>query len=73
MSRYYGFGRENLPVPGDDIRQEPAVSPLMSIDEMGALLGLPRSNVYSILKSRQYGHLFDSRIVQEKEPEPDRE
>jgi len=57
MSRYYGFGQENLPVPGSDIRQEPTASPLMSVDEMGALLGLKKTEQYWLV----HKNVFDTR------------
>ena len=47
----------------DHKKDEEILKATVSMPEMARLLGLPRSNVYSILKSRQYGHLFDSRIV----------
>ena len=58
MSRYYGFGQENLPVPGSDIRQEPTASPLMSVDEMGALLGLKKTEQYWLV----HKNVFDTWI-----------
>ena len=57
MSRYYGFGQEKLPVPGSDIRQEPTASPLMPVDEMGALLGLKKTEQYWLV----HKNVFDTR------------
>jgi len=35
----------------------------VSMPEMARLLGIRRSNVYSILKSKQYGHFFESVVI----------
>jgi len=48
----------------EDRKEDKAVlKKTVSMPEMARLLGISRSNVYSILKSKQYGHFFESVIV----------